>query len=268
MHFWIGLAFLLESALGFQQSAIKAVLLGPLVFPLMSLWSQVLARPGTRAVLPAVLALLPTAALTGLAAIQPTTTPERPRGLNILYVAGDAAPPRWTLASENPIPSEYVDKHGFVVKMVKGRERATASKPAPELALALPAFEAEPRTTTPEGHTRIAGTMRFSADARLAGLSYSGDAGILSLHIDGQRVWDEKILASGRLNELRIGGVRDRPLRLELVVRKGATGAINLYHRLPLPDTPESRALVASRGADVLPFGAGDGAKTLRPIAP
>lgn len=265
---WLGHSINIESALGFQQAAIRAVVLMPLVWCLTSLWAQVLAAPGSRAILPGALLTVLLGATTALAAIQDTASSDRPRGLNINYRADGKVAPRWRLVSENPISRDYLQAHGFAsVPAESRRERAVAEKPAPELDLPKPSFVAEP-VREAGGRRVISGVVRFAAGSPLAGLTIGENAGVLGLRIDGQEVWKEAELADRAERALRIGGVGDRPLRFELVLEAKAKGPVVLYHRLPLPRTPQSEAFVAGRPADTLPFGAGDGATIELPLFP
>lgn len=265
---WLGHSLNIESALGFQQAAIRAVVLMPLVWCLTSLWAQALAAPGSRAILPGALLAIALAASTALAAIQDTASVDRPRGLNINYQVSGEAPPRWRLISENPISNDYLEAHGFTHAPAESRrEHAVAEKPAPVLELPKPSFTAEP-TREAQGRRVISGVVRFAAGSPLAGLTIGPNSGVRGLRIEGQEVWREADLKSGAERALRIGGVGDRPLRFELVLDATAKGPVTLYHRLPLPQTPESKALVAGRPADTLPFGAGDGATVTLPLVP
>lgn len=265
---WLGHSLNIESALGFQQAGIRAVVLMPLVWCLTSLWAQVLAAPGSRAILAGALLAILLAASTALAAIQDTASIDRPRGLNINYQVSGDTPPRWRLISENPISSDYLEAHGFAHAAAESRrERAVAEKPAPVLDLPKPSFTAEP-VREAQGRRVIAGVVRFAAESPLAGLTIGPRSGVRGLRIEGQQVWREADLQEGAERALRIGGVGDRPLRFELELDANAKGPVALYHRLPLPQTPESKAFVAGRPADTLPFGAGDGATITLPLVP
>lgn len=266
--FWLGHSINIESALGFQQAAIRAVALMPLVWCLTSLWAQALAAPGSRAILPGTLLSILLAGSTALAVIQDTASLDHPRGLNINYQVSGDTPPRWRLISENPISPDYLATHGFAtVRAESRRERAVAEKPAPQLELPRPTFTAEPAREA-DGRRVLAGTVRFAAGSPLAGLTIGPNSGVRALRIEGQEVWRETDLQDGAERALRIGGVGDRPLRFELVLDAKAKGPVSLYHRLPLPQTPESQAFVAGRPADTLPFGAGDGATIVLPLVP
>ena len=272
--FWIGHLLLLESAVGFSQSAVKMLVLAPLVWTGTALWARVFAAPGARAVIPATLAGLVTVGAAALAVLQPTSSPDRPRGLNFVYHANGTAPPRWTLHLVDPgarAPS-YLSAHGFGTVLASHLILGvfpddTPQAPAKDLGLPAPSFEGV-TVRQVEGRTVLTGKLRFSRDAFMAGLTVGARAGLLSASLDGQVVWAPEVLRDGQSRNARMGGLADRELTLELTLAPGATGPIAVYQRLPLPDTPETRAMTSSRPADTLPFGTGDNAAMVTQIWP
>ena len=282
--FWLGHMVMLESAIGFPQSAIKLLAMAPLVWAATPLWARLLAQPGTRGVIPVALCAVLVVGASALAALQTTTSPDFPRGLNVTYQAGDGGPPQWILQNVGQIDPTYLSTHGFLAagaKQTKVRSLGAIAfagpvKAAADLGLPAPSFSGA-MLQQEDRRVVLTGKVRFSRESFMSGLAIGAASGVLSLRIDGQELWSAGAVGAGKEKRgqdlskerhVRMGNLPDRELSLELVLDPSAKGPVSLYQRLPLPDSPEIRAMVQGRPPDTLPFGAGDSAVMVKTLWP
>lgn len=286
--FWTGHSMMFESALGFSQSMIKMILLVPLTWAAVPMVALSFGRPGARAALPILLAAAGMIAGAAAAALVPATTPDCPRGINIMYQDDGAGPPRWVAlgVDERPNPrmdrvaslheQAYLDAAGFLKEphlfyLLGEFAHAGRAKPAAELHLPPPTFAPTPPAETASatdsaGRRVVTGVLRLPADSLGGGLAIGPHSGLAGLRVDGQQVWTAADLADGRPRRARLAGVAGKDLAVELTLEPGAKGPILVYQRMPLPEAPEVNALRSKRPADATPFGYGDTAIVIRKL--
>jgi hypothetical protein len=269
--FWTGHMMMFESALGFASSEFKMLGLVPLVWTLTPVLADVLGQRAARAAIPLTICVASMLAAAAAAAVIPATTSEVPRGENVVYYDDGVGPPRWWLQNLGKPDPEYLAATGVPARAAAflrlGIFPSTGYfKPATPQALTAPTFTPMADTLINDRRT-LTGSIRVGATALRSGLAVAANAGVIALRIEGQPVWSETSPRGNQARWLRIGGVRGRDLRMELVIKANATGPVVLYEIASLPESAEARTLQNARPANAVPFDNGDSAMVVRRIA-
>jgi hypothetical protein len=261
---WTAHFLILEAMLGLAMSAQRLVVLTVFAWALLPLFiaSDLLHRRSAPALL-ASIAL--TSAMSVIGGWMPAYTPERPRGVNITYYDDGHSRPFWGIESEGPDDEAYLRKAGMSRTAKPYRalgvfDERTRLKPAARLSLPSPSFARRSERFGRDGVRVVAGDIRGTRDGRVLWLAVPETSSVVWLRVQGYEVWRATKATNGLPRSVRIAGMRDRPLPVEVAITGGMKADLILSERSPLPDTPEARALIAARPRDAAPVHAGDAA--------
>jgi len=261
--FWTAHFLAAEAVLGFDLSHWRILTLAAPVWALAPLF----ARVATSRHAP------PTAALSGAAALiaacaamaQPAYTPTRPRGVDFIYAAFPAAPPRWDILAFGPQDETLARAAGFPDKdrpvIAMDRTGAQARfKPAADLRLPPPHWTPGARSAT-----SAEGVLAPAREGFSLGLVIPAESGIRAVRAEGQAVLSG---LDGKTPARAIfAGLAGRSVHLYFEFDAGSKARVVLYERSALPDTLEARGLIALRPADAAPAYFDDHALTTREVA-
>ena len=274
--FWSGHMLALDAVAGFPVSQFKLLALLPLAMALVPLFLIAAPLRTTVAALPLALMI----AASALASTMPGFTPENPRPLNIVYhqdaAAGDA---RW-LVQETPVDRAFMQQAGFgssaeTVELAGMVPVQAFTKKATSAGLAAPRLDIVSREERADTVV-LSGSIRSVRQGFVFGLLLPAGSAVTSVTIEGQSVVSPERMQVNKPVWARIFGTADKPLSITIEHGKNGSGRIALFERSALPETPETRALLAQRPANASPVHAGDGAfvfqaldlKTLTPAVP
>ncbi len=268
--FWIGHFLILEAMFGFAQSGLRIVFLTIFSWTLLPLFAASMTaderRPRNALLL--CTALMLTAIATGYS--MPAYTPQRPRGVNVEYLDNRSTRPYWRIDTMGPADEAYLRKIGMPQTTTHYRSlgvfpEESRLKPATRLPINAPSFTK--LSETMRGTDRvISGEIRGTSVNGSLRLAVARNAQLKSLRVGGEDVWTMKTLSDHQPRSMRINGVGVDPVAIELIVPGNARAEIMLTERSPLPDTPESRAILNARPVDAAPVHGGDAAVVTVPL--
>jgi hypothetical protein len=200
----------------------------------------------------------------------PATSVDCPRGQNVVYVDDGEQPPRWMIQSVDRPDAAYLA--AAKIPATESSFLALGLYPTkgwlrPATAIDVPPPSFTPTSDVTTGERRVlTGTLHLGANLIRAGLSIAENSGVLGLRVEGQPVWTEAMLRDNQARSMRLVGLRNRDLTVELTLAKGAKGPVAVYEISSLPESPEGRALQTARPGSATPFGLGDQAFIARHI--
>lgn len=260
------LAFLLglELVLGFDLSQYKILVLVPFSLALVPVFAASAGgRSGAAWALSALCALV-AAGSAMVASRTPAYAAGHPRGVNIVYYDDHAAKPRWLIGFVGAPDEAYLKAQGFPqhdeayrqlgLLKAQGRFRDAAGPHLP-----APSFSVK-EVVAQAGMTVVRGTLRSGRGGFQLGVGIAPDAGIRSIRIDSQPAVSIEQLKAKEPTFVRVWGLGSREVPIEISFDAAAAPKLTLYERSSLPESDETRALIAARAADAAPDYSGDSA--------
>lgn len=261
--FWTAHFLMGEAVLGFAMSHWRMLTLAPIALALAPLFAS---RPEAWRVSAAGAAgAMVIAAIA--AATSPAYTPERPRGVNLVYTADPWSPPRWQVIAFGPQDEAFLKQAGFSANdrpytALDGRQALGRFKPAAELQLPPPNWNL--RTAGRQGDVATVDAVISPArDGFSLGLVLPENSGVTSVSAEGQEVL---AIDGRRAASASFAGLSGRPVRLSITFDAAQTPKIVLFERAPLPQSQEAQSLAALRPANAAPAYNGDYALVAREI--
>ena len=243
---------LLELVFSFQFAHAAAIPLIFLALPLLPLASECAKHERMRAVLSAGSALLIVAALAGYA--MPTTTIDRPRGVNLLYVQDNAAA-HWQIESFGDPEHDVLEAMKFdSIKQSTLRFGVLPTdayrKPAPNRELIAPELVID-EDVERAGQRIVRGKVRSRRESYQLLIGLPAKSPVLSLHVDGQPLLQG---ASGDPRVVRFHGVGNSFVAFELTARAGAAVPIVVLDIGALDAAGEAAEMLSRRPDSAAPL--------------
>ena len=264
---WSGLYhFLLaDIVFGFQLSHFKVLPLLLLALPLLPLVVDYAGRGTTRAFVGGLVLVMLVATTAG--ALLPTHTPDRPRGVNLVYMQDDAASPAWLLESFGNPGRETLAAMGFDLQKQEILRygvvpREAHVKPAATLGLPAPVIEVAADVEV-EGKRVIRGSVRSQRESYIVMLGLPAGAPVAGLRIEGQPVLDK---ASAEPCVIGLHGVGNDATRFEITAQPGVPFTLAVLDIAPLEASGEAARLIEGRPAIAAPLHNGDQSIALQRI--
>lgn len=208
---------------------------------------------------------------TGIGAIVPAYTPDRPRSVNIAYfqtaeAGGEGRETQWRLFTFGPPAEAYARAAGFtgpIGTFDRYGVRASEAylRDAPDLALTPPTLTVTTQTQDEDGRRRIEGTVQAGEAGFFFGIAFPPDSGVLGLEVEGETLLREADLTGGRGRPVMFHGAGNRSLDVVLTVSADAPVELILFELSGLPDHPEVADILAHRPDDAAPLHFGDHAE-------
>jgi hypothetical protein len=263
--FWVAHFVAFDAVIGFNASGLKLVAAFPLALALVNLFQPSKGRLTTLAASGLVML-----AAAGAAAQTPGFSSDHPRPMNFLYYDDqDTGKPRWLIV-ETPADEAFLKAAGFsasdetfrILGMFEahGRFKPASAAPLPPPSLVVDAV------TERNGMSVASATIQAARAGFVMGLAVPAGSGIHSIRVEGQMAADRDRLAGPDGTSVRLFGVGNKPVKLEIEFAGAKSADVVVFERSSLPDMPESRALLASRPHDANQVHSGDGSLVFRKI--
>lgn len=265
IFFWSAFPLALDAVFGYRQSLVKLAALFPMAMALVPVFRMAHRNLSWQC------AVLAGVALAGAAVASqvPGRTRDHPEPLNLLYyqdAAGGAA--MWAI-HEAGVDSRFLQEAGLAAAQadlqIAGLSLGRAYlRDAEDIRLPAPAFTVLEKETLPSGF-RLHATLKAARAGEVLGVHLPRGTGLRALRVDGQEVAIDKMPSGPGTLALRIHGIGDRVLPLEIDY-DGAPLRLVAFERSPLPDSEEALRLAQLRPPHVAPLRTGDGAQVFRVV--
>jgi hypothetical protein len=266
--FWLAHMLALETVFSFSAGVMKMLVLVPLGLALAPVFAASMLNPERRG-WPAIVLLAIGVGGAAYVAMNATTyTPDRPRGVDIVYyddrTAGAA--PRWQINTFGPPDEAYLKAAGFSAIATPYKRFGIFPakghfKPAGDLHLPPPTFTPT-EVATRNGLIVLSGILHAGRGGALVGLGAPEGSGLMSVRAENQDVLTAEALKAAPVTATFVG-LAARDASVEFTFDPAKPAAVILVEQSALPDDAEARRLQSLRPANAAPAHSGDTATVL-----
>ncbi len=265
--FLMAFALALELVLSFSLTQYKILVLMPVVLALVPVFVACLAESSAPAWVLSGVSAAVVAGASAIASQTPAYAADHPRGLNVVYYDDKAAKPRWLIGFIGAPDETYLHSQGFPAQDENYKPLGLLAdhgrfKPAADQGLAVPTlrFASSDVIGMSAGATTIRATLHSGRGGFVMGIGIPPHSGIRSLRVEGEEVLSPEKLKGDDPVVTRFWGFGTRDLPVEITFDSKLPSKVVLYELSPLPESDESRPLIAGRPDDATPAYRGDSA--------